>query len=85
MVISEKNFLKTDFEGKNSCKEIPGEKIPTLKNWRIMPEKNSLAVACQEKIFFHHTCLGKKFLHKQNHPYTPKIQMVGCLEPKRLY
>ena len=26
MVISEKNFLKTDFEGKNSCKEIPGEK-----------------------------------------------------------
>ena len=50
-----------------------------------MAEKNSLAVACQGKIFFHHTSLGKKFLHKQNHPYIPKIQMVGFLEPKRLY
>ena len=50
-----------------------------------MAEKNSLAVACQEKIFFHHTSLEKKFLHKQNHPYTPKSQMVGFLEPKRLY
>ena len=24
-VISEKNIVKTDLEGKNSCKEIPGE------------------------------------------------------------
>ena len=25
-VISEKNIVKTDLEGKNSCTEIPGEK-----------------------------------------------------------
>ena len=31
-VISEKNILQTDFEGKNYCKETPGEKkYPTLK------------------------------------------------------
>ena len=45
-----------------------------------MPEKNYIADACQVTIG-----LGKKFLHKQNHPHTPKSQMVGCLEPKRLY
>ena len=42
-MISEKNILQTDFEGeKNSCKEIPGEKNPTLTkhlSWRIMLEK----------------------------------------------
>ena len=32
-VISEKNILKTDLEGKNSYKEIPGEKIPTLEKF----------------------------------------------------
>ena len=41
----EKNIVQTDFEGKNSCKETPGGKIPTLKkylSWRIMLQKKNL-------------------------------------------
>lgn len=50
-MISEKNILKTDLEGKNSYKEIPGEKIPTLEKflyWRILLEKKSYTVERQK-------------------------------------
>ena len=52
-MISEKNILQTDFEGeKNSCKEIPGEKNPTLTkhlSWRIMLEKNLTSLYFRKK------------------------------------
>ena len=52
-VISEKNMLQTDFEGKKSCKVIPREKILALKkylSWPIMLGKKSYTVVCQKKI-----------------------------------
>jgi len=57
-VISEKNSLQADFEGKNSCKEIPGGKIPTL---------NKVSFMAYNSVY-----QGKKFLPKPNHPYPPQ-------------
>ena len=64
-VISGKNILQTDFEGKNSCKEVPGEKI-SFKVYKT--EKVNLAMLYARKKFYHQ---GKKFLPKPNHPYPP--------------
>ena len=44
----------------NSCHKIPGKKIPALKkkfiSWRIVLEKNSYTVVCQEKILSPEVC-----------------------------
>ena len=46
------------------------------KNWRIMTEKNSYAVVCQEKIFFHHR-FGKKILTQTKSHIHPSLQSPG--------
>ena len=56
--MSEKSIMQTYFEGKNSCKEIPGGKIPTLK-------KVSLVV-------YNSVCQGKKILTQTKSPITPQ-------------
>ena len=52
-MISEKNILQTDFEGgKNSCKEIPGEKKSYADKKSVMAYnagKKSYIVVFQEK------------------------------------
>ena len=63
-VISEKNILQTDFEGKNYCNETPGEKkYPTLK-------KNVTPLHVREKSITRG--LGKLILPNANHPYPPQ-------------
>ena len=61
-----KYIVHTDFEEKNSCKEITGKKIPRLKKIyftaydagkKSYTRKNSITRG-----------LGKKLLQKQNHP-----------------
>ena len=70
-----KNIVKTDFKGKNSCKEIPGEKIPVLKKLAYNAGKIHFTplqlFVCQEKCFFT-LGFGKKILTQTNHPYTPQ-------------
>ena len=51
-MISEKKILQTDFEGKNSCKEIPGEKKSYADKKSAMAYnagKKSYTVVFQEK------------------------------------
>ena len=78
-MISEKNILQTDFEGeKNSCKEIPSEKNPTLTkhlSWRIMLEKTLTSLYFRKK-------KGQKILTQTKSLIPPppplrKSQMVG--------
>jgi len=63
-MVSEKDILQTDFEGKKSCKEIPGEKISCTGKkilHRYMSRKNSISRG-----------IGKKILPKPNHPPLQK-------------
>ena len=49
-----KNILHTDFEGKNSCKEIPSKKNPTLKKISFMAYnagKNLTLLYVRKKMF----------------------------------
>ena len=62
-VISEKNILQTDFEGKNYCKETPGEKkYPTLK-------KNVTPLHVREKSITRG--LGKLIFTQSKSPVPP--------------
>ena len=62
-VISEKNILQTDFEGKNYCKETPGEKkYPTLK-------KNVTPLNVREKSITRG--LGKLIFTQSKSPLPP--------------
>ena len=84
-VVSEKKILQADFEGKSSWKGIPstktllhGKKIDI--SWRIMLEKKTFTLACQEKKF--HYQLAKKILTQIKSPIPPpppphKSQMLG--------
>ena len=70
----EYHVLKTDSQGENSCKEIPGEKN---RHWKqsfmeYNAGKKILHRFSQEKILSSEICKKKKeFLHKPNHPYYP--------------
>ena len=74
-VISEKkNILQTDFEGKQSCKEISGGKFCcTEKNlwWCIMLEKKFYTTICRGKNSISRG-LRKEFFPKPNHPCPPQ-------------
>ena len=81
-----KNILQTDFEEKNSCKEIPGENNSfTEKNiylsWHIIMKKNwSYTVYVKKKKFYHQRFEEKRFLPKSPISIAPlKSQMVGPL------
>ena len=67
-VISEKNIVKTDLEGKILARKYVAKKIPTLKKLAYNDGKKFLRRCMSGKFTIG---LGKKFLHKQNHPYTP--------------
>ena len=53
-LFQKKNILHTDFEGKNSCKEIPSKKNPTLKKISFMAYnagKNLTLLYVRKKMF----------------------------------
>ena len=63
-MISEKNIVQTDFKGKKFCKEIPGEKIPSVKKSLIVynaGRKNLTSLCAGGKTSVSRS-LGKKFL-----------------------
>ena len=71
--LRKKKFLQTDFEGKNSCEEIPGEKDSYT-------EKEYLSWCTRLEKILTPLCIGKKnyitrglgqieSLPKLNHPY----------------
>jgi len=68
-VISEKNILQPDFEGKYYCKEIPGE-----KNYYTVKKNLSRRLIKLEKslspLFFR-----KKFYHQR---FGEKMGRTGC-------
>ena len=71
-VISEKNILQTDFEGKNYCKETPGEKKISYT------EKKCYTFACQRKIY--HQRFGKTNFYPIQITRTPlKSQIIARL------
>ena len=75
LVTSEKNILHTDFEGKNSCKEIPSEKNPTLKKISFMPYdagKNLTLLYVRKKMFH------QRFEEKYSYP-KPNQERKYCI------
>ena len=75
LVTSEKNILHTDFEGKNSCKEIPSKKNPTLKKISFMAYNagKNLTLLYVRKKMFH-----QRFEEKYSYP-KPNQERKYCI------
>ena len=74
-MISEKNILQSDFEGKNLTRKYLGEMISYNEKIYFMaytPGKKSYSVVCRGEKFYHQMFGEKHFSPKQNHPYPPQ-------------
>ena len=78
-MISEKKILQTDFEGKNSCKEIPGEKKSYAEKKSVMAynaRKNLTPLYFRKKLYQQRSKRSKNYNTNQitHTPPPPPLQ-----------
>ena len=84
--LRKKKFLQTDFEGKNSCEEIPGEKDSYTEkeylSWRTRLEKILTPLCIRKKKLYHQRLGTNRIITQTKSPIPCDPSKVKWSAPK---